>query len=110
MGKKIVISEEERKNIENLYLLKEEFRSDDGLVVAGSNKYKLFTDGTERYYDGLTSGGHKVCMSVGWPCQTVSHKELDPQVMKNLEQQMSQGKNPVNYTTPKGKKIEFKKV
>jgi len=110
MSKRITISEEERKDIENLYLLKEEFRSDDGLVVAGSNKYKLYTDGTERYYDGVTSGGHKVCMSVGWPCQTVSNKELDNNKMKELENEMKTGKPSVLYTTPKGKKIEFKKV
>ena len=109
MSKRITISEEERKDIENLYLLKEEFRSDDGLVVAGSNKYKLYTDGTERYYDGVTSGGHKVCMSVGWPCQTVSNKELDNNKMKEFENEMRTGKPSVLYTTPKGKKIEFKK-
>ena len=55
MGKRIVLSEEEKNNIEYLYVLCEEFNSDDGLVVAGTNRYELYTDGTKRYYDGVTS-------------------------------------------------------
>ena len=111
MGKRIIISEEEKTKIESLYIIKEEFNSSDGLVIAGANKYELYTDGTKRYYDGVTSGGgHKICASMGWPCQTVSSSELDPNTMKGLEQKMNSGESVVNYTTPKGKKIEFKKV
>jgi len=110
MSKRIILSEEEKNNIESLYVLCEEFNSDDGLVVAGTNKYELYTDGTKRYYDGVTSSGHKICASMGWPCQTVSNKELDNNKMKELENEMKTGKPSVSYTTPKGKKIEFKKV
>ena len=38
MGKRIVLSEEEKNNIEYLYVLCEEFNRDDGLVVAGTNR------------------------------------------------------------------------
>ena len=110
MGKRIIISEDEKIDILGKYQLNEEFESHEGLVVAGGNKYRLFTNGTERYYDGVTPQGHKVCVSVGWPCQTVTHEELDRNVMKDLEGQMKSGKQVVSYTTPKKVKIEFKKV
>lgn len=110
MNKRIILSEEEKNNIESLYVLCEEFNSDNGLVVAGTNKYELYTDGIKRYYDGVTSSGHKICVSMGWPCQTVSNEELDNDTMKELETQMKTGKPLVSYTTPNDKEIEFKKV
>ena len=109
MGKRIIISEDEKKYILEKYNLNESFQSDDGLVVAGSNRYRMFTDGTERYYDGVDSKGHKVCVTSWGPCKTVSHDELNPNIMKDLENQMRSGKPIVSYTTPKKVKIEFKK-
>ena len=110
MGKRIIISEEEKKHILGKYQLNEDFQSSNGKVVAGGNEYILFTNGSERYYGGETSEGHKVCASVGWPCSMVPHKDLDRNVMKDLEGQMRSGKQVVSYTTPKNVKIEFKKV
>lgn len=109
MGKRIIISEEEKKTILEKYNLNEDFQSYKGLVVAGSNKYKMFTNGTERYYDGVDSEGHKVCVTSWGPCKTVSHDELNPEIMEDLENQMRSGKPVVSYTTPKNVKIEFKK-
>lgn len=102
---------EKRKSTLGKYKLNEDFQSDDGLVVAGSNKYKMFTDGTERYYNGVDAkGNHKVCATSWGPCKTVGPDELDSKIMTDLENQMRSGKPVVSYTTPKNVKIEFRKT
>jgi len=114
MGKRIIISEDEKKDILVKYQLNEDFQSDDGLVVAGGNKYQMFKDGDKLIYKGKEGNGYKMCKDMGWPlgvqCQVVGSEVLDPKKVSELEQQMVQGVNPVKYTTPKGANIEFQKV
>jgi len=112
MSKKIIISEEERKTIHSLYNLNEDFKGENGLVVAGDNKYQMYQGDDKIIYSGKTDSGYKMCKEtwVGVFCDTVPFEEINHDVMRKLEQQMQMGINPVNYTTPKGKKIVFKKV
>jgi len=112
MFKKLIISEEERKTIQSLYNLNEDFKGENGLVVAGDNKYQMYQGDDKIIYRGKVEDGYKMCKEtwVGELCDTVPFEEINHDVMRKLEQQMQMGINPVNYTTPKGKKIVFKKV
>jgi len=112
MSKKIIISEEERKTIHSLYNLNEDFKGENGLVVAGGNKYQMYQGDDKIIYRGKVEDGYKMCKEtwVGELCDTVPFEEINHDVMRKLEQQMQMGINPVNYTTPKEKKIVFKKV
>lgn len=112
MGKRIILSEEERKTIQSLYNLNEDFKGENGLIVAGDNKYQMYQGDDKIIYRGKVEDGYKMCKEtwVGEFCDTVPFKEINHDVMRKLEQQMQMGINPVNYTTPKGKKIVFKKV
>ena len=52
MSKKIIISEEERKTIHSLYNLNEDFKGENGLVVAGDNKYQMYQGDDKIIYRG----------------------------------------------------------
>ena len=113
MGKRIVISENEKLDILNKYnILNEELnRNNDGQIIANKYKYNIFVDGTQRYYGGRDGEKYKICTSPdidGWTtiCKSINIK---PENVNYFNTEMSKGVPVVKYTTPDGKKIEFKK-
>jgi len=111
MGRRIIITEEERKNIKFLY---EDFdRNDNGQIIAGNNVYEIFVDGTQRFYGGKTNDGkYKICNKAdvdSWTtfCQEI---DIDPNNVKRFDDEMNRGESVIVHTTPEEKKVEFRKV
>lgn len=111
MGKRIIISEEERLRIKSLY---EDFdRNDNGQIIAGNNVYEIFVDGTQRFYGGKTNDGkYKICNKAdvdSWTtfCQEI---DIDPNNVKRFDDEMNRGESVIVHTTPEEKKVEFRKV
>jgi len=111
MGKRIIISEEEKNNIKLLY---EDFdRNNNGQVTAGNNIYEIYVDGTKRYFGGKTNDGlYKICNKPdldGWTtfCQDV---DISPDNVKRFDEQMKNGVSPIIHKTPEDKQVEFRKV
>ena len=115
MGKRIIISEEEKKHILGKYQLNEDFeRNNNGQIVVGRNIYNLFVDGTQRYYGGR--GGrdgdeYKICTDAdidSWTtfCKSV---KISAQNVARFDSEMAKGISPITHNAD-GKTIEFRKT
>lgn len=112
MGKRIIISEEEKKHILGKYHLNEDFkRNDNGQIVVGRNIYNLFVDGTQRYYGGRDGEKYKICTGAdtdGWKtfCKSV---DISPENVTKFDSEMAKGVSPITHNAD-GKTIEFRKT
>ena len=112
MGKRIIISEEEKRRILGKYRLKEDFeRNNNGQIVVGRNIYNLFVDGTQRYYGGRDGKMYRICTDAdidSWKtvCKSV---DISSENVARFDSEMAKGISPITHNAD-GKTIEFRKT
>lgn len=112
MGKRIIISEDEKRDILGKYQLNEDFeRNINGQIVVGRNVYNLFVDGTQRYYGGRDGKQYKICNDADINSWTTFCKGVDikPEIVARFDSEMAKGTPSITHDAD-GKTIEFKKV
>ena len=113
MGKRIIISEEEKRRILGKYLLNEDFeRNNNGQIVVDRNVYNLYVDGTKRYYGGRDGNKYKICNGPDIDSWTTFCKSIDisDENVSRFNSEMAEGNTPIEHKTDDGKIIEFKKI
>ena len=91
MGKSIIISEEEKKNIKSLY--ESLGRNDSGQITAGNNTYNICNKSNKDAWN-------TICKSVDIPSNQVD----------SFYKQMNNGDSPIVYKTSNSKEVKFIKV